>query len=172
MQLKNFHWFMIVVCLICFGLTLYYPLTYYDMLPDPMPTHFNFYGEPDGWSPKSLASVLIIPVILGLMLLFMLPLTLWMAKVDDPRKLINLPKKQLEKITNETAEKVRHTTVLHLLIILLLTSLLFLAITLHQIMVALGQQSNLGISVLVLAVLLLVDCFYFTWKVLMLTFSK
>ena len=39
----------------------------------------------------------------------------WMTRV----KLINLPKKQLEKITNETAKKVRHTTVLHLLIILL-----------------------------------------------------
>ncbi|NLB88445.1 MAG: DUF1648 domain-containing protein [Syntrophomonadaceae bacterium] len=172
MQLKNYHWFMIIVCLVCFGLTLYYPLTYYDMLPYPIPTHFNFKGEPDGWSPKSMANVLIIPIILGLTLLFMLPLTLWMAKVDDPRKLINLPKKQLEKITTETAEEVRYTTVLHLLIILLLTSLLLLAITLNQIMVALGQTANLGSSVLALVILLLVDTLYFTWKVITLTYGK
>lgn len=30
----------------------------YDALPDPMPTHWGFTGEPDSWSPKSMGTLL------------------------------------------------------------------------------------------------------------------
>ena len=34
---------------------------YYSRLPDSIPTHFNFSGEPDGWGPKT--SLLLTPLI-------------------------------------------------------------------------------------------------------------
>lgn len=43
----------------------------YDALPDPMPTHFGADGRPDGWSPKSFGSVMILPImtlVMGVML--------------------------------------------------------------------------------------------------------
>jgi uncharacterized membrane protein len=30
----------------------------YDAIPDPMPTHWGFSGEPDAWAPKSMAKLL------------------------------------------------------------------------------------------------------------------
>lgn len=163
---------MIIFCLVCLYLTFYFPITNYDLLPDPIPTHFNLQGEPDGWSSKSMINVLVAPIILGLMLLFMLPLAWWMAKAEDPRKFINLPKQKLEKLTPETVEEVRQTTVLHLLIISVLTSILILAITYNQVAVALGQKTNLGYSVLTLVILLIIDSIYLTWKLIQLTYGK
>lgn len=46
----------------------------YDALPDPMPTHWGFSGEPDAWEPKStgtlLFGVLLGPVICVLTMVF------------------------------------------------------------------------------------------------------
>jgi uncharacterized membrane protein len=48
-----------------------YTVTRYDALPDPMPTHFGITGQPDGWSKKSVGSVMVLPIltlVMGLML--------------------------------------------------------------------------------------------------------
>lgn len=166
MKLENYHWLMIILSIMCIGFSFYLPLVNYDLLPDPIPTHFNFYGEPDGWSKKNLANVLLGPVISGLCFLSMLGLTFWMAKVDDAKKIINLPKKSLEKMTQETAEEIRHITVHHILLIVLLLSLLVSAIGFNQVKIALGQVGNLGFSVPIIIILLLVDSFYMTWKII------
>ncbi len=166
MKLENHHWLMIILIIFCIGLSFYLPLVNYDLLPDPIPTHFNIYGEPDGWSSKSLINVLLGPIILSATLILMLPLTWWMAKVEDPKKIINTSKQKLEKMTIETAEEIRRITILHLLIILLLTALLILMITFNQVMVALGQAISLGSGILTIVLLLMFDCFYLTWKVM------
>lgn len=166
MKLENYHWLMIITSLVFIAFSFYFPLANYDLLPDPVPTHFNFYGEPDDWSKKSIVNVLLGPIILGLCVLFMLGLTFWITKVDDAKKIINLPQHSLEKMTQETAEEVRHLTIHHLIIITLLLSLLVSAITFNQIMVALGQATNLGWSVAILVILLLADSFYMTWKII------
>ncbi|MDN6511056.1 MAG: DUF1648 domain-containing protein, partial [Corynebacterium sp.] len=31
----------------------------YGSLPDPMPTHWGFTGEPDAWAPKSMGTLLV-----------------------------------------------------------------------------------------------------------------
>src|SRR5687768_2277186 len=42
----------------------------YDRLPDPMPTHFNFQGDIDGWTAKPWGVFLLPPVMAGLLLMF------------------------------------------------------------------------------------------------------
>lgn len=39
-----------------------YGLWVYPQLPDPMPVHFGLNGEPDGFAPKSLFYVLLLPI--------------------------------------------------------------------------------------------------------------
>ena len=38
-------------------------LVNYDLIPDPMPMHYNAYGEVDRWSDKSYLSVLMLPLV-------------------------------------------------------------------------------------------------------------
>lgn len=35
----------------------------YDLIPDPMPMHYNAYGEVDGWSDKSYLTVFMLPLV-------------------------------------------------------------------------------------------------------------
>ncbi len=171
MKLENHHWLMIIMCLIFLGFAFYFPLANYDLLPDPIPTHFNFYGEPDGWSKKNLANVLLGPIILGITIFSMLGLTFLMLKIDDPRKLINLPisKQKKENLSVETVEEMRRKSVYHILIITLLISLLIATISFYQIKIALGQAANMGASLLGLILLLLAESIYMTWEILRLT---
>jgi uncharacterized membrane protein len=43
------------------------PAVLYDRLPDPMPSHFNFQGEIDGWMPKPWGAFLLPLVMAGVL---------------------------------------------------------------------------------------------------------
>ncbi|HEU4887869.1 MAG TPA: SdpI family protein [Thermoanaerobaculia bacterium] len=45
-------------------------LVFYPTLPDPMPTHWNFSGEVDGWSSKMLGAFLMPLLMVGMVALF------------------------------------------------------------------------------------------------------
>ena len=76
-----------VLSVALFGTCLWY---YYPQLPDRLPSHFGFTGQPDAWSTKSsfimvLCSIMAVTVIVFLGLAFVMPLI--------PTSLINLPNK-------------------------------------------------------------------------------
>ena len=55
------------VCLVL-GLTAFgYVWSRFDALPDQVPTHFGWGGQPDAWGPRSFASVLLLPMFAVLM---------------------------------------------------------------------------------------------------------
>lgn len=164
MKLENQHKLLIFLALIFTYLTFYLPYTYYDLLPDMIPVHFNFFGEADKWAAKSIASVFMGPFILGLTILIMLFLGWWITKSEDPLNFINAPKEKLAKLSLETAEEIRRFTLLHLLIITFLISVMSFVVTINQILIALGQPSNLAFSLAIITFILVADSLYLTYK--------
>ncbi len=166
MRFNKYHWSMIILIFLFIGLSIYYPLSKYELLPDQIPTHFGISGEPDAWSNKSVGTLLLGPFITLPTLLIMLPIIWWIATIDDPRKIINGPREKIQKMSPERAEEVRQTTVFHLLIIMLLVAVLIMVISVKQVSVALGSLTTLGPSVPIIVILLLGDTIYFAWKVI------
>ena len=67
--LKNFlryYWFSLLILIAIFGVSFYL----YPMLPAKIPTHWNLYGEVDGWSSKGFGVWFLPFFTLGLFLLF------------------------------------------------------------------------------------------------------
>ncbi len=44
------------------ALVFSYAATHYDLLPEQVPIHFGGSGQPDGWAPRSFASVMLLPI--------------------------------------------------------------------------------------------------------------
>lgn len=171
MKFNLYHKLMVILIFIAIGFSIYYPVSNYDILPDKIPTHFNFLGEPDSWSNKNRINLLLGPIIISFTLLFMLPVTWWMARTSDPRKIINLPKEKLAKISSEKAEEVRVTTVFHMLVIMLLTAVLIMVISIEAVLVAIGEQETLGLTVPIIIFLIIGDVAFLTRKVIKLVYK-
>lgn len=169
MKLDSHHWILLVFIITLTYLSFYFPLINYEALPDTMPIHFNLMGEADKWAPKNYASVLMGPIILVIVIVPMLVITWYIASVGDARKVINLPQAKLAKISLELAEEVRQITVLHMLIILSLVVSMIFIITLNQILIALGQPTNLAKFMIGVTLLLVGDSIYLAWKTISLT---
>lgn len=59
--------------------------TSFDALPDPLPTHWGFSGEPDAWEPKSMRTLLVQLLLGPGIMLFGMVLTstfLWLQSTD------------------------------------------------------------------------------------------
>jgi uncharacterized membrane protein len=172
LRLNKWHALILVITLICTGISIYIPLDNYELLPEKYPTHFNLSGEPDSWSPKSVLTVLAGPLVMAAsILLLLLPLTVYAARVKDPRKIINGPKKKVEHMSLERAEKIRSITVFHLLLITLLMALLVMALSIDSVKVALEIRTKLSPLGLVVTALLLLDSLYLTWKLIRLVYK-
>lgn len=55
-------WYFLIPLLIVLVVTVI-SLVNYDLIPDPMPKHYNAYGEVDNWMNKTYASVLMLPMV-------------------------------------------------------------------------------------------------------------
>lgn len=172
MGFNRWHIVMMVLALLFIGASIYFPLACYDMLPDKYPTHFNFFGEPDAWSRKNTSSLLAGPLILAATTLIMFPVAWWMARVSDPRKIINGPKEKIKNMPLERAEKIRQISIFHLLLIMLLTALLVLVISVESVVVAMGRQPAMGPGVPIITALLIGDSIYLTVRLLRLVYKK
>lgn len=62
-NLSDLPWIWYIAGLILIFLSVAVILARYPGLPDPIPTHFDFNMQPDGWSEKSLPNLLILPLI-------------------------------------------------------------------------------------------------------------
>ena len=93
MDFSKYHLLIIILTLLFIGLSFYYPLANYDSIPERIPTHFNFFGEPDSWSKKNFANLLMGQIITSISLLFMFGVIMLIKSTKDPLKLINGPRK-------------------------------------------------------------------------------
>lgn len=168
----KWHVVFIVFTVILVAISFAVPLTYYDALPETIPTHFGFSGEPDDWSHKSYSSLLLCPVIMSATIfLLMLPLILWMASTEDPRKIVNssfvnLPLKKDKNISRETAEEIRKVTVFHLALIMLLIAVMTTALSIESVMVAMEIREGLSLAVMVITGVMLLDVAFMTVKLM------
>lgn len=172
MKFSMYHWLMLIMAVVFLGAAFYFPLAYYDALPQEIPTHFNLGGEPDAWKSKTITRVIFGPIVTLPSLLIMGPVIWMVASAKDPRKMINGPKEKVEKISLEQAEKLRAVVVFHLLVIALLVALLNMFVSLGSILVALDIQPTLGWGPPVAGFLLLGDAIILTWQSLRLVNGK
>lgn len=98
-----------------------YTWVVYPSLPDPVPTHFNFSGQPDAWSAKGLWSVAILP-------LSMLVSTALLLFIYTKPHLSNYPPKLRELMDVEPkARESAHNIVQQMLLIIAVEVNLLLA---------------------------------------------
>lgn len=168
---KQYHWVMIILTFAFFIVGFYYPLHNYDQLPDRIPTHFNFKGDPDSWSDKNLGSLLLGQLMALPSVLIMLPFVWWAATVKDPRKIISGPANKVTNMSLDRAEKVRGLTIFHLLLMAMLIALLIMYNSVQQVAVALGRNTGLGWGSPVILAFILGDCAVLTWQVVRLIYK-
>ncbi|WP_321416461.1 DUF1648 domain-containing protein [uncultured Methanomethylovorans sp.] len=147
MKLNKYHWIMIALTFVFTGYSIYYPLINYDNLPDRIPTHFNYLGEPDTWSNNSMGVLLMGPLINLLIQLTILPIVWWMIKVEDFRTLINGPREKIQKMSNEKVNEIQKFVISHILFITFLVAILIMTVSIGQVMVASEKAASLGYSV-------------------------
>lgn len=124
-----------VTALLLLLLQAYLLMQYWAELPERLPTHYNFRGEPDAYGSK--ASVLFLPL-LGIGLFVM------MTFVALNPQSMNLP----VKVTDENREQVYAQGVRFIHILRLLITILFTYLFWGTISVGLGWQSQLDNRVL------------------------
>lgn len=132
------------VALILIIFSIWYPAAHYAELPAQVPTHFGASGLPDAWSPKSPVNVYLGPAVLAGTYILMTALNFWFALAPDPRRLINLPQKRLEKMTPEQLESIRGETIKGLFVLKFLLTAMSADLSYESTRVALGLQNGLN----------------------------
>ena len=85
------------------AVSVYLTLSAYPSLPDRVPTHFNFWSVPDGWGEKS--SILALLVLNAFVYVLLTVISVLLATVKEPRKLLNLLEKRKATLTDAQAEE-------------------------------------------------------------------
>lgn len=134
-QKKAFDYAIGVLALLLILLPGYLLMQYWSDLPERLPMHYNFRGEPDSYGSKS--SILFLPLI-GVSLFIM------MTFVALNPQSMNLP----VKVTDENREQVYAQGVRFVHILRLLISVLFAYLFWGTISVGMGWKSQLDSRVL------------------------
>jgi len=113
-------------------------------LPDRIPVHFDFSGQPDGWGPVGFWGLYGVLIIAALVAVGTSVAIWFMARARDPRRLINLPPKQKERLTPAAAERVRVVLMRSLGLMKLVTVLMLVHMHWLSLEVALGEREGLG----------------------------
>lgn len=135
-------WEWAVLALIVFS--FWYPAVHYAELPARFPTHFGPSGLPDTWGPKNLLNVYLVPLIMAGSYILITALNFWFVSTPDPRKLINLPKKRLEKMSPEQVEIIRQETIKGLFVLKVMLAAESANLSYTSTRVALGLEKGLG----------------------------
>jgi len=115
-----------------FGVAFYY----YGELPEKIPTHFNFKGEPDAWGDRS--SIWTMPLLGIILFLFLFFINKFPHQFNFPMK-----------ITKENAQKEYRKVTRTMRFVNLGMVLMFLFITWKSIQTALGNTEGLGNGLLI-----------------------
>jgi len=149
-----------------------YTIVMYPMLPDPIPSHFNGTGLPDAWMAKSWGSVLLLPIIAAVVVIFMGGLNLYIMSCKDPTKAINIPVKRKDQFTQAELETIRTFTVRSFYGMNLTVAALLTYIGVSSIRISLGEQESLGWPIWLFVGLLIGFSAFMTWKSIILLSPK
>jgi uncharacterized membrane protein len=147
-------------------ITVLYSIYFYAQLPDEIPTHFNFAGEPDAWGGKGTIVGFVILYIFLLFQSFGLNYFLFINQ-EDPREslhFINLPFVKKEKLTETQLFGMVKYTARMLAVMNWCVSILFAFILFGVIQTALGNQNGLDTGIMMMIVLLVVVSIYYIRK--------
>lgn len=133
-----------VVLVVLIVLSFWYPLVHLSEMPARIPSHFGPSGLPDAWQVKSMWSILTLPIIIASIYLGMGAITLYLTLVSDAKKVINLPRNQLERMSVDRAELIRLITVRYLFAIKALVVVMQVYLSVGQTRVSLGLAQGLG----------------------------
>ncbi|WP_068677560.1 DUF1648 domain-containing protein [Oceanobacillus sp. Castelsardo] len=166
-KIKKFYSPWIDVCsFLILIMTVFYSVYYYAQLPDEIPTHFNFAGEPDTWSGKGTIIGFLILYVFLLLQCFGLNYFLFINQKDPKESLhfINLPFVKKESLTETQLNGMVKYTTRMLAVMNLCISILFVFILIGMVQTALGNQNGLGTGIVIMTVLLVVVSIYYIWK--------
>lgn len=162
-------WLNLIPLILVFFVTLYVLMSY-DQLPARVATHFNFWGEPDGFGNRS--SILILPIIGLITTIGMTLINIFLIILpDDPKKTMNLDPKVLEALGSDKLEQMRCFTARSLLITTILVTMMMAYGSWGSVQVALGLRSGLGIWMIVLAGALIIVTIYMVIKTVAWSFT-
>jgi uncharacterized membrane protein len=77
----------------------------FDRVPDPMPVHYDFHGNPDRWGPKNLLGWLVGPIIATVNTFFMYAIGYFFRWLNKYPSMFNLPKAQKAKFLSLDEEQ-------------------------------------------------------------------
>ncbi|WP_031515496.1 DUF1648 domain-containing protein [Desulfofalx alkaliphila] len=135
----------------------------YGQLPDEIPTHYNFTGEPDAWSGKiSLVGLLILFVHL---FAFTWLLNYFLCVAPKNWKnfihLINVPTVKKDELNENQVKAMRIYIARMMASMNFLMSFIFAYIIFGTIQTALGRQNGLGWTPFVIVILLIIVCIHY-----------
>ncbi|MFC3040510.1 DUF1648 domain-containing protein [Virgibacillus xinjiangensis] len=149
------------------AISILYTVNYYGRLPEKIPSHFNFSGEPDAWGGKQ--TLVVLPAIHVLTVITFFFINYFtVIKQEDPReslRFVNIPFIQKKGLKKSEAEMVRKHSTRMIALLNLMVSLIFAYIQHGVIQTALGQQEGLGMIVQLLTAFLLFVPFVFLWMI-------
>jgi uncharacterized membrane protein len=146
---------------------LYLVITSYPTLPFIIPTHFGVNGAADEWGMRS--AILLLPV-LGIFVYFLLSVFhVMFALIKDPKRFINLPKPQKDKMTPAMVEKLMATVDRCLFVMKILLVSLTLYNVYITIEVAKSRATGLGIWFWLILAGLIGTVLFMLWQTLRLT---
>jgi len=118
------------------------PIIYFNQLPNIIPVHFGFNGQPDGFGTKDV--IWIMPV-LGTFLF------LGMSLLNKHPHILNYP----QMVTEDNAERLYKTATRMMRVLNALVACIFAYMTFGTIQTALGNQNGLGTMFLTIFLILI-----------------
>ncbi len=154
------------------GAALIYTYSVYPELPGQFPTHFDLYGVPDAWQPKSFGSVYLALIIGTLVWLSLVMLNYFLIiKPDDPGKFINITPRQKEQLGPAGLEAIRRITARGMIMINITMAAMISSLHYQSIQTALGLQADHSYVILIFGAALLIESIWLTVKTLRMTWT-
>lgn len=143
---------LVLISILCVILSWGLLIALWDKIPDMVPTHFNFAGQPDSYGRKgSLLIVIIISTIIAIPLLLL-------SKVPY---IYNYP----FNITADNAERQYKNSRRLILVMSAQIQAFFLYINIKSIYIAMNKSESLGFfSIIIFMFILFASLGYYTWK--------
>lgn len=147
-------------------LTGIYMLHSFPGLPDQIPRHYNFAGEPDAWSGRGMIIGLYILQVFSYFMLWMLNFFLIINSEDNKDSLlfINIPFIDKEALKSEQIILVKKQTARMMASLNWVITLMFSYLIIGTIQTAHGVMTGLGYGVLLFILLSLAPIIYYSYK--------
>ncbi len=135
-----------LIPILLLSLAWFYTIDKYPLLPDIIPTHFDFFGLPDAWHDKSMLNVYAMLIIATVCWFSIFVLNYYLLiKPDDPQRLINVSAKRRAAMSKDQLEAIREQGIFLMVATNICLVFLFVELNFEIIRISLGLQSSLSI---------------------------